>query len=158
MSTGKAEDIKHGEVQIMSAGSGILHSEHNHHPSEICELLQIWVLPKKLSVTPRYEQKKYSLEDLQKGFHLVVSPEGEGDAVSINQSAYFSLHHSLHTSTQIYRPYTQDHLLYVFQISGESLISGTKLLARDAAGFHAQELTFDLAPASQVLVMEVAKD
>jgi redox-sensitive bicupin YhaK (pirin superfamily) len=90
-STGNSKIIKKGEVQIMSAGTGIAHSEFNANASQPVTLLQIWVLPKKLNVNPRYEQTEFSQEGRKNKLQTVVAPDGREGAVTINQDAFFTL-------------------------------------------------------------------
>lgn len=88
--TGRHEIIRQNDVQIMSAGSGIAHSEMNSDKSQEVKFLQIWVFPKEQNITPRYEQKTFSPAERQNKIVTVVSPDEEG-TVKINQDAWFSL-------------------------------------------------------------------
>ena len=90
-SMGHIEVIKEGEVQIMSSGTGVLHSEYNHSKTDEVNFLQIWVLPKERNIKPRYEQKNINNADAKNKFLTIVSPDEKDDnAVWINQDAYFS--------------------------------------------------------------------
>jgi redox-sensitive bicupin YhaK (pirin superfamily) len=80
-STGREAIIKQGDVQIMSAGSGIQHSEYNKSSTESVQFLQIWVIPKELNITPRYEQKTFNESDKKNKFLTVVSPEKDGNNI-----------------------------------------------------------------------------
>jgi len=88
---GNSHVIKKGEVQAMSAGTGVSHSEYNNSKTEDVNFLQIWVMPKKLNIAPNYSQKEFSAEQRKNKFQLVVSPDGRENTVSINQDAFFSL-------------------------------------------------------------------
>jgi len=90
-SMGNKHIISTGEVQIMSAGSGITHSEYNNSPSGDVNFLQIWVLPKERDITPRYDQKVFDEGNRKNRFQLLVSPENSDKTVLINQDAWFSL-------------------------------------------------------------------
>ena len=90
-SMGNSSQIKKGEVQIMSAGTGIYHSEYNGSKTQPVKFLQIWILPKKLRVEPRYEQKEFALKANE--LKLVVSPDGRDGSLTINQDAFFSRGH-----------------------------------------------------------------
>ena len=90
-SMGHEKVIQKGEVQIMSAGTGVQHSEFNDSPTVAVNLLQIWILPKEMNIKPRYDQKVFSLSDRANKFQTVVSPSGQEGSVAINQDAYFSL-------------------------------------------------------------------
>lgn len=153
-SMGHGEKIRKGEVQIMSAGTGIFHSEVNASPNDPVQLLQIWVLPKRLSVKPRYEQKYYTLKENE--LELLVSPEGSASAVSINQDAYFTMGKLTGEKSVTYRRHQAGNGVYVFIISGELEVQGRRFKARDGIGlteFESLELKA-LGPA-EVLLMEV---
>ena len=85
---GNKEKIRPNEVQIMSAGTGVLHSEYNPSAKEAVELLQIWVVPEKYGIKPRYDQKKFTLEEKKNAFKLVISPEGTDGSLKIFQKAW----------------------------------------------------------------------
>ncbi|MBD2655324.1 pirin family protein [Synechocystis sp. FACHB-383] len=87
-SIGNGSIIRHGDVQRMSAGTGILHSEFNPSPDQSVHLLQIWITPNQLGVEPSYEQKFFSTEDKQGKLRLVASPDGRDGSVTIHQDAY----------------------------------------------------------------------
>ena len=89
-STGNEEVIKTGDVQIMSAGSGIYHSEYNYSKDKEVKFLKIWVHPKEKNIKPRYEQKSFSIDDRVNNLQVVVAPNNES-AVWINQDSWFSL-------------------------------------------------------------------
>lgn len=86
-SMGNIGQIKPGEVQRMSAGRGVLHSEYNASQTEPVHLLQIWILPEEKNITPSYEQKAFSKEERTGTLRLVASPEAEAGSVKINQDA-----------------------------------------------------------------------
>ena len=84
-SMGTGSVIRHGNVQRMSAGTGILHSEFNPSDKEEVHLLQIWLLPQERGIKPSYEEKSFNLDSITGGFRLIVSPDGRDDSLSINQ-------------------------------------------------------------------------
>ncbi|PSF35559.1 quercetin 2,3-dioxygenase [Aphanothece hegewaldii CCALA 016] len=84
-SIGNGSIIRPGEIQKMSAGTGILHSEYNPCETEPVHLLQIWIIPDKKGIQPSYEQQKLNLDELDGKLKLIASPEGENDAVSLQQ-------------------------------------------------------------------------
>ena len=86
-SMGNSSTISPGEVQIMSAGTGITHSEYNHSQSDLTHLLQIWILPNRQELTPRYEQKTYPEVEKLGQLCLIVSPDGRNGSVTIHQDA-----------------------------------------------------------------------
>lgn len=155
-STGNAKTIQKGEVQIMSAGTGIAHSEFNASQTDPVTLLQIWVLPKKYNVQPRYEQKAYDVADRKNKLQTVVAPDGRDGAVTINQDAFFSLTDLDAGKSVQYGRKLNGNGIYVFVISGDVEVNGTKLNVRDGAGFT-DKATLDIKASSnaEVLLMEV---
>ena len=149
-SMGHSEILKKGEVQAMSAGTGILHSEKNES-SEPLELLQIWVLPEKEGIKPRYEQKAFAPEDRRQKFQTVVSPEGEG--LWINQQAYFSLAdmEKIALDYKIRRP---GNGAYLFVISGSVQVAGKTLGERDGLGLE-ENFTVKTDGKAEVLVIDI---
>ena len=89
-SMGTGSVIRPGEVQRMSAGTGVLHSEFNNSPSELVHLLQIWIQPARRGLPPSYEQKNFSAEEKLNRFRLIASPTGEEGSVTIHQDAKLS--------------------------------------------------------------------
>ena len=102
-STGTDGIIQTGDVQIMSAGSGIKHSEFNASKTEEVNFLQIWVVPKQKNIKPRYEQKTFSVAHRKNKWQTVVSPDKNSDSVWINQDAVFSLAHPEKDSVITYK-------------------------------------------------------
>ncbi len=148
--------ISKGEVQAMTAGVGIAHSEYNHSSEEDVNFLQIWVLPKKLGVTPGYSQKKFDSNKRQGKLQLIVSPDGREDSVSINQDAYFSLIDLKATQASEYKKYVAKNGVYFFVIKGEISVDGQKLRSRDGLGVESNKAMSILAGSdAEVLIMEV---
>jgi redox-sensitive bicupin YhaK (pirin superfamily) len=147
--------ILSGDVQIMSAGTGIFHSEYNPDPGHPLRLLQIWVYPKLKNITPRYDQKTYDASDRKNRWQRVVSPT-ESEAVWINQDAWFSLI-SLDKENQAeYLFQKPGSGAYVFMIEGSAMISGTQLDRRDGGGFRdTPNLSFTALENSEILLMEI---
>ena len=154
-STGTGEVIKTGDVQIMSAGSGLRHSEFNHSKEEEVQFLQIWVFPKERDITPRYEQKTFDPEDRMNKFQTVVSPEG-ADALWINQDAYFSLANldaGMSLSYEVKKP---GNGVYFFVLNGEINIADQSLDLRDAVGVtDTNEIHLKARSYVEVLAIEV---
>lgn len=144
------------EVQVMSAGSGLYHSEFNASIDSKLELLQIWILPEKKNIQPRYEQK--SFQHLQKNNHwiLLTSPDGRENSLSINQNAFFSLSHLQKNEELSYSKYDQDNGIYLFIIEGEVELQDIVLKKRDGVGIENEEaLKFIALDRSQILLMEI---
>ncbi|MCH4905341.1 pirin family protein [Cylindrospermopsis raciborskii CHAB3438] len=149
-SMGNSQVLQKGEIQSMSAGTGILHSEFNDGDEDL-KLLQIWVLPKKMGVQPRYEQKAFNPIDRRQKLQTVVSPDGEG--LGINQDAWFSLADLEETSVE-YKLHGKGQGVYVFVISGFANVNGKELFPRDGLGLK-EDLHIQVFQQSELLVMEV---
>jgi redox-sensitive bicupin YhaK (pirin superfamily) len=155
-SEGNGKVIRKGEVQIMSAGSGIAHSEFNPSEANPVNFLQIWVLPKLLNIPPRYEQKYFASEDRKNAWQVVVSPDKNSGGVFINQDAVFSMTEMDAGRELEYTRHIEGNGIYVFVLDGEIKIEGETLNTRDAAGFeHAAHLQIAASKNSRLLVIEV---
>jgi redox-sensitive bicupin YhaK (pirin superfamily) len=153
---GNEHVIKKGEVQGMSAGTGLQHSEYNNSVEEDVNFLQIWVLPKKVNIKPNYSQKEFNKSERANKLQLVVSPDGRGNSVEINQDAYFSLV-KLEKGHQIsYSKYEEKNGVYFFVLDGSIRINDEVLEKKDGLGlegFSTFEMTSDSE--GEVLIMEV---
>jgi redox-sensitive bicupin YhaK (pirin superfamily) len=152
---GHGEVIRHGDVQVMSAGTGISHSEFNHSQDLPVRLLQIWIRPKSNNVVPRYQQ--ISIDQQEKGaFHQILSPSSEDEGVWIHQDAWFYLGDFDQSSEQVI-PVKGDHAgVYFFVIEGEAEIEGQTLGRRDAMGvWDTNSIRLKVGESSRILAMEV---
>lgn len=138
-SSGGQGVIEQNDVQIMSAGSGIKHSEANHSKTQPVNFLQIWVLPKKRNIDPRYDQKTYLPGDRDNKFQTVVAPD-DTSAVWINQDAWFSLGNFSKDFQTSYTIKKEGNGVYVFVINGEVTANGNTLQKRDAIGISGTEI------------------
>lgn len=155
-STGNSKIIRKGEVQIMSAGTGIAHSEFNASQTDHVTLLQIWVLPKKMNVKPRYEQTEFTHEGRKNKLQTVVAPDGRDGAVTINQDAFFTLTDLDAGKSVKYDVKIGGNGVYVFVIKGEIEVNGNKLNRRDGAGLtDVESLDIKASSDAEVLLMEV---
>ena len=156
-SMGNGSVIRPGEVQVMSAGTGIQHSEFNHSKVNEASLLQIWVFPDKKNVEPRYGQAEFAEEEMNGKWRTVVSPDGKDDSLWIHQQAWFSLGVFEPGSTISYTLKKSDSLVYLFLISGELTVGSETLNQRDALGIEEIEgpISMKTNKASKILVMEV---
>lgn len=132
-STGTQAVISENDVQIMSAGSGIKHSEYNHYKDKDTNFLQIWVIPKKRNIEPRYDQKSFNPADRINKLQTVVAPDND-NAVRINQDAWFSLLKAKSDFTVSYTIKKPDNGVYAFIIDGSVTINDQLLFKRDAFG------------------------
>jgi hypothetical protein len=155
-SEGNIGVIERGEVQVMSAGTGIFHSEFSD-PQLTTKLLQIWVFPKLLSIKPRYDQKVFLLDQRKDRFQLIVSPDGRDNSLAINQDAFFSIAEISQDESLHYSPYIATSGAYLFIISGTFEINGQVFHARDGIGFESLKTISlkALNASSEILVMEL---
>ena len=148
--------IQKGEVQVMSAGTGISHSEYNDSSTETTNLLQIWVLPKEKNIKPQYGQKFFDESERRNRFQLIVSPEGREGSLAINQDAFFSLVDLDEGTSEEYKFYDAQNGVYFFVVSGDVEIEGHKLTSRDGLEvWEASSVKILPLSKAEVLVMEV---
>jgi redox-sensitive bicupin YhaK (pirin superfamily) len=156
-SMGNKATIQPGEIQVMSAGSGVYHSEYNHSMQDPLRLFQIWVTPRENEIAPRYDQRTYSREDMKNKLRLVVSGNKEDkDALYIHQDAYFSKGYFEKEQTISYGVKNKANGIYLFVIEGEASTNGTTLKKRDAIGITgAVNIDIKVSPETEILLMEV---
>ncbi len=157
-SMGNEAVVRFGEVQVMSAGTGIEHSEMNPSQTEPAKTLQLWVFPEKQNVTPRYDQKSFDLESKINTFVNVVSPKdkNDGNALWVYQQTFFSLGIFEENKSINYNINIAQNGVYVFLIEGEIEIDQTILKERDAVeiiDFH--EFEIKINKKSKILLIEV---
>lgn len=154
-STGTSKVINEGDVQIMSAGSGLKHSEYNHYKDKETNFLQVWVFPKERNITPRYEQKTFDVADRNNRFQTVVAPDDDS-AIWINQDAYFSLGKLDSGTTTSYTVKQAGNGVYAFVIDGNVTIGGQSLFKRDALGvWDTGSIDIEANTNAEVLLIEV---
>ncbi|WP_425390673.1 pirin family protein [Ekhidna sp.] len=154
-STGTEKVINTGEVQIMSAGSGLTHSEYNASKNDEVNFLQIWVFPKEKDIKPRYDQKEFHASERKDRFQTVVSPSDD-HALWINQDAYFSLADLASGNTIEYTTNQHGNGVYIFVLEGQIEVADSTLSRRDAIGISDAELiSISAAEDTELLVIEV---
>ncbi|GAA4330049.1 pirin family protein [Flaviaesturariibacter amylovorans] len=154
---GNTAVIRQGDVQVMSAGTGIAHSEKNANSDKPVKFLQIWVFPKERNVKPRYDQKSFPLEARRNRLQNVVAPVGaDADGVQIHQDAWFHLG-QLDAGTSLeYALKDPANGLYVFVLKGDLYVNEVLLNQRDGLGVSAVDAVSLKAEAdAEVLLMEV---
>ena len=156
-SMGNGAPIRPGEVQRMSAGTGVLHSEYNHSDEEFVHLLQIWIMPDKRGVQPSYEQKAFSDEEKRNRLRLIASPTGRDGSVTINADAevYATL---LDGGTSVQHELANGRHAWIQVVRGSVTANGKKLDAGDGAGLS-NETVVELsasAPNTEVLLFDLA--
>lgn len=155
--TGTNQVIKKGDVQVMSAGSGIAHSEKNRNNDKEVKFLQIWVFPNQKNLTPRYEQKTFNEEDKHNKLATVVSPVGSDDnAVHIHQDAWFSLGKLKKGTTLTYDIHKKGNGIYAFVLDGNINVNEIDLNRRDGLGItDTDNIRIEAADDAELLLMEV---
>lgn len=155
-SMGNKAIIRSGDVQVMSAGTGIFHSEYNKNADQEVKFLQIWLFPNKHNVTPRYDQ--ISLADVRKdnAFYQILSPSAQDEGVWVHQDAWFHLGEFEAGKSTAYNLKKSGNGVYAFVLEGEVNIDGQQLDTRDGYGMW-DTTNFELTANSKakVLLMEV---
>ena len=155
-SMGNAETIKTGDIQVMSAGTGIQHSEFNPNQDQHTKLLQIWVFPKVRNVEPRYQQITLNPEDRKNKFQQILSPNSEDDGAWIHQDAWFHLGKFTKEMDLDYNIKKEGNGVYAFVIKGDVTINGTKLETRDGLGiWDTKTLDIQVTEGAELLLLEI---
>ena len=153
---GNISIIKNGDVQIMSAGTGVKHSEFNANSDKVVELLQIWLFPKIKNVKPRYDQ--ISLDSIRKKdeFYQILSPNNNDDGVWVYQNAWFSIGEFTQDKYVKYNLKHSQNGVYVFMIEGKATIYNNNLERRDGFGiWNISAVGITIKKGAKVLLMEV---
>lgn len=156
-SIGNGSALRYGDVQRMSAGTGVRHSEFNHSSTEPVHFLQIWIEPKFKGIKPSYEEKHFDADSKKGRLRLIVSPDGREGSVQINQDAtvYASI---LDHSDAVEHPLEAGRIAYVHVIRGEASVNGVRLKTGDALKLVNEEsVSIQEAKAAEVLVFDLPK-
>jgi redox-sensitive bicupin YhaK (pirin superfamily) len=156
-SMGNTGVIHAGEVQVMSAGTGIEHSEYNHSKTEAANTLQIWLFPKERDIEPRYDQKNFNGLFKTNELITMVSPDRENkDALWINQDATFSIGEFEAGKTIDYTVSAAKNGVYIFVLEGIAKIDGQTLNKKDALGvYDTSSVTIDTQANTRLLIIDV---
>ncbi len=155
-SMGNSETIKFGDVQVMSAGTGVRHSEFNPNADKRTKLLQIWLFPNKQNVEPRYQQITLDVNDRQNKLQQILSPNSEDAGVWIHQDAWFHLGKFEKGLTENYTVKREGNGVYAFVISGSVTINGQTLETRDALGvWDTKNLEITSTSDAEILLMDI---
>lgn len=156
-SMGNHSVIHAGEIQVMSAGTGIQHSEFNHHKDKPLRLFQIWLFPNKRNVQPRYDQLKLDLSQSKNKLMQVLSPNPEDEGVWIHQDAWFYLSNMDLNVELNYLPKKQSNGIYLMVIKGKVMVNGNTLEDRDAIGISSYEniSISSLSEGTEILLMDI---
>ena len=156
-SMGNVAVIKNGDIQVMSAGTGITHSEYNKNSDSACKFLQIWVIPNQRNVKPRYDQITLDIEELRNKLQQVVSPYQDDEGVWIHQNAWFHLGTFDKDVEVKYQLKLAGNGVYAFVIEGQFTIENINLASRDGLGITDTNYFTIISTAqdSEILLMEV---
>lgn len=155
-SMGNKHVIRAGEVQVMSAGTGVTHSEYNNSDSEEVNFLQIWVFPREKNIPPRYGQKCFDPDERRNRFQLVVSPDAAHESIGINQDSWFSMSRLEKQTELTYRTHRPGTGVYFFLLEGEVEIDGRTLKRRDGLGVSERdEISISAGADAELLAIEV---
>lgn len=156
-SMGNVATIRQGDIQVMSAGTGIQHSEFNANADKPVKFLQIWVFPNKRNVKPRYDQITLSLDDRKNKLQQILSPSADDEGVWIHQDAWFHLGRFDKSISTTYSLKKSGNGVYFFLLSGSLKINDTTLEARDGFGiWDTENIEIQaLSDKTELLVMEV---
>lgn len=155
-STGGEGVIYPDEIQVMSAGTGIHHSEYNHLNDGTTKLLQLWIFPDKKGHTPRYNQKFFDSDERKNKLQFIVTPEKKGDNLWLNQDAYLALSDLEKSKSLNYKIHTKGNGVYLFLIDGNISVGDDKLFKRDGIGlWETEEISINASEDSRLLFIEV---
>lgn len=156
-SMGNTAVIRHGDIQVMSAGTGIFHSEFNKNADQAVKFLQIWMFPNKRNVTPRYDQITLDVKDRHNNFQQILSPSQDDEGVWVHQNAWFSLGRFDKDFSTEYTVKSKENGVYAFVIKGDVSINSQILGTRDGFGvWNVDKLDFkSLSDDAEVLLMDV---
>ena len=148
--------IESGEIQVMSAGTGIYHKEFNKNQGEPAQFLQIWLFPNQRNVVPRYQQKTYTSDMRSNEFNQILSPDQHDKGVWIYQDAWFNIGKFDQSTVTRYQLKNKDNGLYVFIIKGSAHAGEQALNQRDGFGiWDTDKVVIKAAKDSKILLMEV---
>ncbi len=155
-SMGNVAVIKNGDIQVMSAGTGIQHSEYNKNKDKTVKFLQIWVFPNKKNVTPRYDQITIKEEDRHNKLQQILSPNADDAGVWIHQNAWFHLGKFDKDISKEYTLKAKGNGIYIFNLSGDLEVNGQLLNSRDGFGiWDTDKITLNAKTNAEFLIMEV---
>ena len=148
--------IEADEIQVMSAGTGVYHSEYNKNTDQEVNLLQIWLFPNAQNVTPRYDQKSIADLKIPNSLYPVVTPEQRSDRLWIHQNAWFHLGDFTQPTTLDYTLKDPSNGVYAFVIEGKVILADTPLEKRDALGvWNTDSFTLSASENTRILLIEV---
>lgn len=154
--TGNKEVIRKNDVQIMSAGTGVVHSEFNASKTEEVSFLQIWVIPRDRNVTPRYDQQTFDPAARENALQVVISPDKNANGLWLNQDAWFTLGKYEGGKTLDIAAKAPNIGTYLFLLSGELKVDGETLATRDAIGLSEYDkVSIEVIKPAEFLLIDV---
>ena len=155
-SMGNISIIRHGDIQVMSAGTGIFHSEFNKNKDQQVKFLQIWIFPEKKNVTPRYGQITLNIDDRHNRLQQILSPDEADEGVWIYQNAWFHIGKFDKGFSTTYKLKAKGNGVYAFILNGDVTIDNQQLKSRDGFGiWDTDNLSISADTDSEFLLMEV---
>ena len=155
-SMGNTTVIKQGDIQVMSAGTGIRHSEYNKNKDEAVKFLQIWIFPNKKNVNPRYDQITLNEADRHNKLQQILSPNQNDEGVWIYQNAWFHVGRFDKEISADYHFKAKGNGLYIFVLSGDITVDGQQLNSRDGYGiWETDSVNIKATSDAEFLLMEV---
>ena len=155
-SMGNSTVIRNGDIQVMSAGTGIRHSEYNKNKDKQVKFLQIWIIPNQQNVTPRYDQITLNLADRKNKFQQILSPNASDEGVWIHQNAWFHLASFDKGFSAEYQFKDKNNGLYIFNLKGDMKINEQELNTRDGYGiWETSSVNITALTDAEFLLMEV---
>ena len=155
-SMGNKAIIKQGDVQVMSAGTGVFHSEYNHNEDDEVKFLQIWVFPKEKNVEPRYDQMPIREVAEKNKFYQILSPNADDQGVWIHQDAWFNIGEFDSNTSTTYEIKKDGNGIYAFVLDGEVEINDQPLVKRDGMGiWDTESITVKSNSDARILLMDI---
>lgn len=158
-SMGTMSVIRNGEIQVMSAGTGVMHSEYNKNKDEEVKFLQIWIFPNKVGVEPRYDQISIKDGEKKNDFQQILSPSKDDEGVWIHQDAWFNLAKFDKGISKEYKMHKSGDGVYVFVLKGSAKVGDQELGTRDGLGiWDTESFSLEATSDAEILLMEVPMD
>lgn len=155
-SMGNVSIIRNGDIQVMSAGTGIRHSEKNNNTDRPVKFLQIWIIPDKDNVKPRYDQLTLNIRDRHNRLQQILSPSPDDEGVWIHQNAWFHIGRFDSGLRKEYILKDKDNGVYFFILNGNVNVEGQELTSRDGFGiWETEKISIEILNDSEFLIMEV---
>ncbi|RRT93410.1 pirin family protein [Empedobacter falsenii] len=158
-SMGTGSVIESGDVQVMSAGTGVFHSEMNAYENQEVHFFQIWIIPNKMNVEPRYQQISVREVAKENELYQVLSPNADDQGVWIHQDAWIFLGNYTEDKQEIYKVQKEGNGVFFMVVEGEVEFDGNKLGRRDVIEIKdTNEFSFNVAKDSRLMLIEVPMD